>query len=192
VEKNQLVHIETLWHEARDEIKRRIEQRDKYSIQMTIALGALVVVSFSSASSPNLRLCIVAVPSVALYFTTLIIYSYRVHTVLTTYLRERIEPRLAEGYGIELDLELENYYKNREVPGIRRWFFLLTLWAATVLSLLYLWFQADLRAELGAALFIMTVLYGLLVITVTFWDLNVPNRLWGKARKDNEGLASRT
>jgi hypothetical protein len=40
-------HLEALREDARDEIKRRIEQRDKYSIQLTIALAAIVAVSFS-------------------------------------------------------------------------------------------------------------------------------------------------
>ena len=192
MDNNSLAHLERLLQDARDEIKRRIEQRDKYSIQLTIALGVLVAVSFSSTSSPDLRMVLIAIPLVSLYFTTLILYSYRVHQVLAKYLSDKIEPKLAEGYKVDLDMEWENYYKEQEVPGIRRWFFMAALWVVTILSLVYLWFNNDLRTELGAALLIMTILYGILVIIITLWDLNILSHLRKKKRKDNEGLAPKT
>jgi hypothetical protein len=51
-------HLEKLRDDARDEIKRRIEQRDKCSIQLTIALGAIVAVAFSK----NLDKALLAAP----------------------------------------------------------------------------------------------------------------------------------
>jgi FtsH-binding integral membrane protein len=181
--KEPLDHLEVLRKDTRDEIKRRIEQRDKYSIQMTIALGALIAVSFSSTNSPDLRMVLIAVPLVSLYFTVLILYSYRVHKVLATYLKDKIEPKLAEGYSIDLGLEWENYYKDHEVQGIRRWFFLVTLWAVTGLSLGYLWYIRDSQTELNAVLTTMTYFYGAMVIFTTIWDFNILNLVWRKIVK---------
>lgn len=179
MEEKSIAHFETLRQDARDEIKRRIEQRDKYSIQMTIALGALVAVSFSMT---DLRMVLIAVPLVSIYFTVLILYSYRVHRLLAQYLRDEVEPELARGYGIDCDKEWENYYKKHNVPGIRRWFFLLTLWAVTIMSLVYLWLQENARTELGTALTVMSIVYMVLVIATSLWDFDIPNKLRRKLR----------
>ena len=141
MEERMIAHFETLRQDARDEIKKRIEQRDKYSVQLSIALTALVAVSFST---PDLRTVLIAAPLVSIYFTVLILYSYRVHHVLSKYLRDEIEPELARLCGIRANQEWENYYKTQRVPGIRRKFFLCALWVVTVLSLVYLWLtQSD-------------------------------------------------
>jgi hypothetical protein len=66
----QLSHLEALRTDVRDEIKKRIEQRDKYSIQMTIALGAIVGVAFSK---PELQKVLTAAPLISVYFTALIL-----------------------------------------------------------------------------------------------------------------------
>ncbi|MFC1914885.1 hypothetical protein ACFLWK_01365 [Chloroflexota bacterium] len=182
MENNTLAHLETLRQDARDEIKRRIEQRNKYSIQMTIALGALVAVSFSSRFSPDLRAVLIAMPLVSIYYTVLILYSYRIHHVLAKYLRDKIEPKLALGYGIEQNTEWEIYYEQQEVPGIRRWFFLVALWAVTIFTLGSFWAEENLRAALGDALLVMTIVYGTLVFFITLWDLNIKILLKRKKR----------
>ena len=183
MEEKSIAHFETLRQDVRDEIKRRIEQRDKYSIQMTMALGALVAVSFSMT---GLRMVLIAVPLVSLYFTVLILYSYRIHRLLAQYLRDEVEPELARGYGIDRDKEWENYYKKHEVPGIRRWFFLLTLWAVTLMSLVYLWLQENVRMELGAALTVVSIVYMVLVIATSLWDFDIPNKLCRKLRGESQ------
>jgi hypothetical protein len=134
-------HLETLRSDARDEIKRRIEQRDKFSIQLTISLGAILAVAFSK---PELSRVLVAAPLVSIYFTVLILYSYRIHKVLTKYLREKLEPELASVLGSDIDLELETYYsKQKAVAGIRKTFFLGALWVVTLFSLAYLYWSAS-------------------------------------------------
>jgi hypothetical protein len=89
-------------------------------------------------SKPELTRVLLAAPLVAIYFTVLVSYSYRVHGVLATYLRETIEPQLASVVGSPIDLELETYYARHAVPGIRKTFFLVALWIVTVSSLAYL------------------------------------------------------
>ncbi len=150
MEERATAHFETLRQDVRDEMKRRIEQRDKYSIQLTIALGALVAVSLSTGFGKAL----VAAPLISVYFTVLILYSYQIHYVLAKYLREEIEPGLAYLYGTPLEKEWETYYyydykknKKREVPGIRRSFFLVALWVIWFLTLLYLWVTDGKQGE---------------------------------------------
>jgi hypothetical protein len=157
MEERAMAHFETLRQDVRDEVKRRIEQRDKYSIQLSLALTALVAVSFSTT---GLRAVLIAAPLVSIYFTVLILYSYRVHHVLAKYLREEIEPELARLYGTPRDKEWETYYAKQKhvVPGIRQQFFLYALWGVTVLSLLYLWLME--RNSLGIPVLIaVTVIY---------------------------------
>jgi hypothetical protein len=160
MEEKAMAHFEALRQDVRDEVKKRIEQRDKYSIQLSLALAALVAVSFSRA---DLSAVLIAAPLVSIYFTVLILYSYRVHHVLAKYLREEIEPELARLYSIPLAKEWETYYcwedydkkKKREVPGIRKRFFLVALWVVSALSLGYLW-QAQ-RNQLGWLLLLVVI-----------------------------------
>src|SRR6266851_2489301 len=111
---SRTAHLETLRADVRDEIKRRIEQRDKFSIQLTISLGAILAVAFSK---PELSRVLVAAPLVSIYFTVLILYSYRIHKVLTKYLREKLEPELASAIGSAIDFELATYYSKHAVAG---------------------------------------------------------------------------
>jgi len=137
---SRAAHLETLRSDVRDEIKRRIEQRDKFSIQLTISLGAILAVAFSK---PELSRVLVAAPLVSIYFTVLILYSYRIHAVLTGYLREKLEPELASVVGTAIEFELETYYSKHAVAGIRKTFFLAALWIVTLSSLAYLYASAS-------------------------------------------------
>lgn len=150
MEERAMAHYETLRQDVRDEVKRRIEQRDKYSIQLSLALAALLAVSFSSTS---LRAVLIAAPLVSIYFTVLILYSYRIHHVMAKYLHNEIEPELARLCGTPVNKEWEKYYYTQEVPGIRRQFFLVALWVVSVLSLGYLWLAE--RDQLGWLLLIV-------------------------------------
>ncbi|MBI4285903.1 MAG: hypothetical protein HY670_08430 [Chloroflexi bacterium] len=155
MEERAMAHFETLRQDMRDEVKRRIEQRDKYSIQLSIALAALIAVSFSR---PGLRTVLIAAPLVSIYFTVLILYSYRVHHVLAKYLLEEIEPELAHLCGITVSKEWENYYQTQKIPGIRKRFFLAALWVVSALSLVYLWLAE--RNQLGwPLLLVASVVY---------------------------------
>jgi hypothetical protein len=134
-ERDAIAHLEELRKEGRDEIKRRIEQRDKYSIQLTIALAAIVTIAFGSTGFGK---ALVAAPLVSIYYTVLILYSYRIHRLLATYLREEIEPQIARLCGTPPEKEWETWYREHAEPGIRRHFFVLALWAVCVLSVVYL------------------------------------------------------
>lgn len=162
-------HLEVLREDARDEIKRRIEQRDKYSIQLTIALGAIIAISFSY---PDFGKVLIVAPLVSIYFTVLILYSYRIHKVLAKYLHEKIEPKLAELCETSPDLEWEKFYSTLETPGIRRKFFLTSLWIVCITSLLYLCVTERGEADFRMVLWVVTILYtsAAIAITYSFWD----------------------
>jgi hypothetical protein len=164
-----LMHLEALRVDVRDEIKRRIEQRDKYSIQLTLALGAIVAFAFSK---DGFRMALVAVPLVSIYFTVLVLYSYRIHKVLAGYLRDKIEPLCAAAAQTPSEAEFETWYKTQQTPGIRRTFFLGTLWVTTVLPIAYLigaqWHDPSDRV----VLWILTPSYlaAATLVTAFFWE----------------------
>lgn len=157
--------MELLRKDARDEIKKRIEQRDKYSIQLTIALASIVAVSFAY---PGLDKVLIVAPLVSIYFTVLILYSYQIHTVLASYLRIKIEPELSSLCGTSPDLEWETFYRSYKVPGIRRNFFLIMLWVVYAASLVYLWMTKRGEANFKAVLWVASIIYTLAVIVITF------------------------
>jgi hypothetical protein len=161
-------HFEYINTDIRDEIKRRIDQRDKYSVQMTIVLSAVLAIAFSER---GFQKALIAAPLASIYFTVLILYSYRVHGLLAKYLRERIEPQLAQITRSEVKLYWENYYKDNAIPGIRKRFFMSALWVITLFTLLVLyatqWEDEDFQLVLVA----VTVIYvvSCAVITFRFW-----------------------
>jgi hypothetical protein len=157
---NQIEHLESLKDDIRDEIKRRIEQRDKYSLQLVISLATILAVfSVSNIGQTNIdfRKVIIVAPLISIYFSVLILYSYRIHYILTKYLREKIEPKLAELHKISRDYEWENFYRIYSVPGIRKIFFLLMPLLISAFSLLYLWLIY--HSELWPWLIFITLVY---------------------------------
>jgi hypothetical protein len=160
----QIAHLEIIRKDTRDEIKQRIEQRDKYSVQLTIALGLIVSVSFANAHFGKVM---IAAPLVSIYFTMLILYSYKIHTTLAAYLRNEIEPTLALLCGTDSKKELETYYKEdaHKIPGIRRQFFLWALWVVCLVSLSYLWCKE--RVGFETVLIITSLIYIIASVFIT-------------------------
>ena len=117
-----IAHLEKLREDIRDEIKKRIEQRDKYSIQLTIALSAVIAIAFSKTKDENFVYSgiLIVVPLISIYFNVLIMYSYTIHRTAARYLREKIEQELANLCGTPIDMEWENYYSEeaKKIPGI--------------------------------------------------------------------------
>ncbi len=65
---NPYDHLEAIRSDIRDEIKRRIGQRDSYSVQLTVAVGALAGAAFARV---ELERALLAAPLVSIYFTVL-------------------------------------------------------------------------------------------------------------------------
>jgi hypothetical protein len=92
--------------------------------------------------------------------------------VLAQYLREKIEPHSAETAGTEKENEFETWYKTQATPGIRRVFFIVTLWVTTLLTMAYLigaqWGNSSDRV----VLWILTPSYlaAAILVTAFFWE----------------------
>jgi len=167
-EEKAISHLQAIKLDTRNEIKDRIKQRDQYSIQLTISLGLIIAVSFP----PNgFTRALMAAPLVSIYFTVLILYSYRVHKLLAQYLRDEIEPELSRLCGTLPVKEWETYYSAHTVPGIRRNFFILALWVTSAISLLYLWLTQNADTSFKIVLLVATIVYiaAILAITIAFW-----------------------
>lgn len=177
-------HLEALRKDMRDEIKQRIKQRDQYSIQLTVALAALISIAVTTTTTwTNItqiseisiasfaHRVLIAAPLISIYFTTLVLYSYRVHKIIANYLREEIEPELAELCGTPVEKEWEGYYCANAVPGIRRAFFIGSLWIVTVASPLYVGFMENWQGKFILPLIILGAIYLMVTIwiTRTFW-----------------------
>ena len=181
-------HLEILRKDVRDEMKQRIKQRDRYSIQLTIALAALVGIAATATATATqtdvtqisetsivsfAHRVLLAAPLIAIYFTALVLYSYRIHKIIAGYLREEIEPELAQLCGTSEKKEWETYYLDHagEVAGIRRSFFIISLWVVTVASPLYVGFAENWQGRFILPLIILSAVYLLVTvwITVAFW-----------------------
>lgn len=139
-------HLEKLREAANGQIRERVAQRDQYAVQLTIALGTILGVALTSAlSDPGASMAdiltrahrvLLAAPLVSIYFTFLIFYSYRIHNLLALNLKREVEPRLSELCGTPIEVEWEYYQLTYAEPGMRRVFFLVSLWTTTIGSLL--------------------------------------------------------
>lgn len=166
-----IYHLDALREDARDEIKRRIEQRDRYSIQLVIALSAIFAVSLYRAEFFSV---LTIVPLVSWYFTSLILYSYDIHYILAEYLRDEIEPLLSELCNIPKNIEWQNYYEGKKISGIRREFFIMMFHTMCVLSFIFLsiWYLLLLISNKGNLVFIFSPLICLILY---LWTQNKIN-----------------
>jgi hypothetical protein len=163
-----ITHLDHIRQDLRDEIKERIKQRDNYLIQLTIALGIIIGISFSRV---GLGKAVLAAPLVTIYFMVPILESYRVHHIITKYLREEIEPKLALLHEFPTENEWETYYNKNAVAGIRRNFFMIILWVTSILSLAYLWLIERETSEFEMILLAASAVYigSVIWITKRFW-----------------------
>lgn len=117
-------HLEAIRTSLREEILLRIKQRDEFSNYLAIALGTIVTISFSTSHD----IFLLTAPFASIYFTSMIIHSYEVHVLIMNYLRDIIEPKLAELCEIPPENEWEKFYTSRKRSGIRRQFFIIAMW----------------------------------------------------------------
>jgi hypothetical protein len=164
--KDAINHLEKLREDIRDEIKKRIGQRDNYSISLTIASGTIMAIAFSASKYKEI---LIALPLISIYFTVLIMYSYEIHRLAAKYLREEIEPRIAKLCETPISIEWETYYRKNNIPGIRSSFFLMMMIIISVFSLGYLWYADDVSIDY-IILKIFTIFYTVLIISIIIWQ----------------------
>jgi hypothetical protein len=167
----QIQHLEKLRDDARDEIKRRIQQRDNYSVQQMVALAATIAIAFSNSQFANVLLI---APLASIYFTVLLLYSYLLHDILTKYIRVHLEPELSRLCGTPIKFEFETYYKEENPPGIRKVFFYGIMWVVILTSLSYIWYLNQTSTEQtpklpSVILIALTVLYPVIALYFTYY-----------------------
>jgi hypothetical protein len=170
-----LTHLHKIREDIRSEIRTRIQQRDGYSIQLIVVLGAVFAAAFAQR---GLDKVLIVAPLASIYFTMLILYSYRLHDVLARYLRTEIEPRTAQ---IVIDaapgaagspsawareLEWENWYVSRARlrPGLRRSFFYWIAVATTIGAMTYLWIVHGGESPFRVVLVVSSCTYALSIL----------------------------
>ena len=113
---------------------------------------------------------LIAAPLISIYFTVLIFYSYRVHNVLALYLRDELEPALADRCGTPPDLEWERFYRGQAVPGIRETFFLVALWVVFLLTAAYFLLREFLPIDKGVTDWrIVIIVANVLYLLANLW-----------------------
>jgi hypothetical protein len=144
IEDKKINHYEKLREDVRSEIKMRITQRDNFAIQLITTLGLLCTLGFANEGFSQV---LVIAPLLSIYYTMQILYSYKLHDALAGYLRDILEPELSELCHIKLEHEWESYYSGINVPGIRRIFFLWSMWIVSSLSVIYLGITSYLQGN---------------------------------------------
>ena len=86
-----------IYRDLRDEIKRRVDERNRYIIQLVIAVGALLTFAFPDKMQPvrSMVASVVGMFLPVLYYC-LIKRSYTIGENIKEYLKSWIEPRLFE------------------------------------------------------------------------------------------------
>lgn len=188
--KIKITHLENIRRDIRDEIKKRIKQRDNYSIQQIISLGVIAGVAFSK--SDFIYVLLIA-PPISIYFTMLIIYSYRLHDFLTEYLREKIEKPLAVLCDTPVENEFETYYEKISRPGIRRTFFVGLMWVVVISPLAYIWLTQNEEGQFNLALSISTTAFcgsGIFLTVLHFRSISKYSKKYKENNKDHNSKSS--
>jgi hypothetical protein len=170
-------HLQQLQLDVRGEVKQRIDQRDKYSIQLTLGLAAIYAFAFSEHGTVRL---LFAAPIASLYYTVLILYSYAIHDLLARYLREQIEPAIADATGAGIEREWETWYLQQARSGIRRTFFLWAHWVVTAGTCgiaVYDRVSRNQDTAIDVLLTCILVIASLVVATPGFWQSRHPGSL---------------
>ncbi|MFC5403450.1 hypothetical protein [Cohnella soli] len=133
-------HYEKIREDIRHEMKLRMRQRDRYAAQMAVLLTLLFV---AGAISAQWLLALVAVPFLSAFYTAQLLYSYRKHDLLAQYMREVVEPELADLHGTDPAREWQTYEYKLAGAGHLRGFYLWTMWAVGAGALSYIWFNMN-------------------------------------------------
>ncbi len=127
---------------VRNEIAQRIGQRDTFSIQFIVSVGAVFSLGFLDFQfSPFLFLLL---PLVTLFYSIQILYSYVIHDRCHAFLVEEIEPRLSTLLNYtpyeknrlmwESYCHIESKERATKTPGIRKNFFIYTSYIMPFIS----------------------------------------------------------
>lgn len=132
LDEKRLEHLAQNYSDCRGEIEMRIQQRDNFSVQFIVAIGAVLSLALSDLSYAVYLLLLM--PAITIFYTMQILYSYSIHDRIHLYLVNVLEPEMRKilGYSpTELDGQpFWETYSNRQAkkrklkaPGIRKGFY---------------------------------------------------------------------
>jgi hypothetical protein len=140
----KLSHYDNVRQDVRDELKMRITQRDNFAIQYVVVLGTVIAGAFAgtyAGAFEGTYYALLLMPMISIYFTTQILYSYFMHNTICYFLRENIEKKIIEILNdnpplSEWESFVVDYQKKSKITiiGIRKDFFIVCMWAITLLS----------------------------------------------------------
>ncbi len=137
------------YDDLRSEIKQRITQRDSFAIQFVVTSLTIFTVALNNKICHTLLL----LPIISLFYSSMILSSYRIHARLAEFTREHIELQLSKALAIEKPSEFfwESYCaKERAITlnnkiGIRKLFFSLILMCMPIITfILFTWQYKDI------------------------------------------------
>jgi len=173
VKHRRMAYLVGIRDDLRNEIKQRILQRDRYANQLTLAMGAIMAVAMvpglgapgnTPLARPYLGLLVV-VPLVGIFYSSLILYSYKIHRTLARHIEQRIEPEIEElcptplkpRYSTPAAWEMSYVQTYSQTPGIRSGFLRVMTEIAALLAMTVAWVAGDLPFVL------------LLILTIAYW-----------------------
>lgn len=171
LDEERIRYLEMMRSDLRDEVKQRITQRDNYAVQMVVALGVILVgvLSFNGNT-----IFLLFAPLVTLYYTFLILASYRVHRKIGDFFRGHLNPEINRICDIPPELDWETFYRStaKKIGGMRIVFFSrVVMWVVNLISISYLLFVEITKEKLDVPkmifIGIIIIVYLVLMIIVS-------------------------
>lgn len=117
-------HLQAIWNDIRDDIKKKTDQRSSYAVQYILALAALVG-AYITLNSPTVSnttgsdsiigaILLLFAPPISIYYTILIMETFDSQQKQRSYLRTIIEPKLAQLMKVSISDEWETYFAHND------------------------------------------------------------------------------
>ncbi|MCD9022126.1 hypothetical protein [Cohnella silvisoli] len=179
-------HYEKVKEDVRSEIKMRIKQRDYFAIQLVIMLVLLCAVGFADKGYTQV---LIVAPLLSVFYTMLILHSYRKHDALARYARDVLDPQLAELCQIDPAHEWHSFDFKTAKSGVLRVFYLWAMWVVCLGSMTFLWFNAASGFRQTISIFAGVYILAMLYITLSFMgDAEVRRKAKHKGSPHNSGV----
>lgn len=152
--KERIAYLKESQRTVRNEIEIRIGQRNTFSIQFIVAIGAILTLGFLDFKYSSFLFFLM--PLVTIYYTTQILYTYDLHDRCHRFLVEEIEPelcKLLEFDEIEKQKFMWESYCDSETqrkavrnPGTRKRLFQVSVLVMPIIASLLFFFVSYERA----------------------------------------------
>ena len=195
LDEKRLEHLTQTYNDCRGEIEMRIQQRDNFSVQFIVAIGAVLSLALSDFSHAIYLLFLM--PAITMFYTMQILYSYSIHDRIHLYLVNVLEPEMRKilGYSAtelegqpfwETHSNLQAKKRKLKAPGIRKGFYIKACLVMPFLS-------SVLFVLFGIQKNILEDIYLIVIIAVAFLVVYYALVIWvldrfkkSEAREDHE------